>query len=413
MIGTNAPSRRQHVFSDGLWGMQIEVPYPKALRCSEMVFTCGQCDLDAAGKPQRPGDLLGQSARTMNHAYGVTAQAGAHPEDMARFQVFYASDGTVDEDAYLGHLAASVRDAGGRRAYPIVMATPLPYFYYPGMMVEIDAVAMIGGGARPRQVAGEQPSWLPTPFAPALRAGELIHIGMLAPRRTDGRVLARGDAAAQTEILLAELADRLSALGANFGDLVKLNTYYVAAPGTWRKIAETRAKRFAHPGPAATDIPLPALWPEGVLVRMDAIAMRGTDGAVLAKIYLSPEGLPRGPHAQPFAPAVQCRDKVFIGAQAPLDEEGKVIDAGLVEPQTSRAMNSMGKLLALAGLDYRHVVKANTYYRGGPNPEDLHANMQVRNRYYARPGPASTGVPLPEFDAPGQTLVLEAFAMSD
>ena len=41
-----SPSRRQHIYDDGLWGMQIEVPYPKAIRCGEMIFTCGQCDLD-------------------------------------------------------------------------------------------------------------------------------------------------------------------------------------------------------------------------------------------------------------------------------------------------------------------------------------------------------------------------------
>ena len=66
--------RRQHVMSEGLWSMQVEVPYPKAIRCGEMVFTCGQCDLDADGKPLRPGDLLAQTERTMDYAYGVIAR---------------------------------------------------------------------------------------------------------------------------------------------------------------------------------------------------------------------------------------------------------------------------------------------------------------------------------------------------
>jgi hypothetical protein len=38
------------------------------------------------------------------------------------------------------------------------------------------------------------------------------------------------------------------------------------------------------------------------------------------------------------------------------------------------------------------VVKQQTFYVGGAREEDLYENMRVRNRYYRRPGPASTGL---------------------
>lgn len=410
---TAAPSRRQHVYDDGLWSMQIEVPYPKAIRCGEMIVTCGQCDLDAAGKPNHPGDLMRQTERTMALAYEVVARAGATPGDMARLHVFYVSDGGLDEDAYLRHLADTVRRAGG--GHPVVTATPIPYFYYPGMMVEVDAIAMAGHGARPRVEANDRPAWLPAPFSPALRAGETIWIGTLLPRAADGAVIAAGQAGKQTEHLLDQLAERLAAFGADLADVVKLHTVYAPAPGAWAEIAHARARRFGDPAtaPAAVDVPVPHLSPAGVAVRMEAIALRGMDGRRVKRTALHAPGAGRPPVAWPFPGAVKCADKLFIGAQWPFGADGQVMDPDDGEAQTRQAMNAMGDLLALAGMTFRHVVKATTHYRGGPTPEDLHANMGVRNRYYTRPGPASTGIPLPTFEARGQTLVLDAFAMAD
>jgi enamine deaminase RidA (YjgF/YER057c/UK114 family) len=216
-------------------------------------------------------------------------------------------------------------------------------------------------------------------------------------------------------MLLDQLAERLSAFGADLGDVVKLHTTYAIAPDAWLPIAASRARRFSDSAraPAAVDVPLPRLAPAGATVRLDAIAMRGIDGRRLKRTALYAPNAARPPVPWSFPGAVKCGDKLFIGAQWPFDADGHVASPDDVETQTRQAMNTMGDLLALAGLSFRHVVKASTHYRGGPSPEDLHANMGVRNRYYARPGPASTGIPLPAFDARGQTLVLDAFAMTD
>ena len=46
--------------------------------------------------------------------------------------------------------------------------------------------------------------------------------------------------------------------------------------------------------------------------------------------------------------------------------------------------------LARHGLSFLDVVKQQTYYVG--EREDLYENMRIRDGYYSRPGPASTGV---------------------
>ncbi len=66
-----------------------------------------------------------------------------------------------------------------------MVALPLPYFCYPGMMVEIDAVAMLGpGGGRLSRAAATAPGAPPLapPFVHGLRCGEMIFLGGHAPR---------------------------------------------------------------------------------------------------------------------------------------------------------------------------------------------------------------------------------------
>ncbi len=48
----------------------------------------------------------------------------------------------------------------------------------------------------------------------------------------------------------------------------------------------------------------------------------------------------------------------------------------------------------MRGWRFAAVCKATTRYVGSSAAQALHDNMQVRNAYYRRPGPASTGLQL-------------------
>lgn len=394
--------------SEGLWSMQVEVPYPKAIRCGEMVFTCGQCDLDADGKPMRPGDLLAQTEKTMEYAYDVIGRAGAKPQDLTRLQIFYVTDGSVDEDSYVRAIAGMVEKAGGGAA--VIVPTPLDCFYYPGMTVEIDAVAVVGEA--PRRAA-PSPAWLPAPFAPAVRAGETIHVGAIEPRDTAGTVIAPDDVDAQAEAVFGALERHLGTLSADLADVVKLSVYFTDGREAWDRIAAIRARRFPTPGPIVTDVPLPRLSPPGTRIRLEATAMRARDGARLARRPLRPGGHWAWPAEQPFVHALQCGDKIFVGGQVPLDARGAVVHPGDVEKQTHRVMGDIKALLGEFGVGFNQVVKTNIFYVGGPTPHDLHANLNIRSTYYAKPGPASTGVPVPALAFPGAMLSVEVLAMAD
>ena len=69
-------------------------------------------------------------------------------------------------------------------------------------------------------------------------------------------------------------------------------------------------------------------------------------------------------------------------------------------------------MFADAGLNFRDVRKATTYYIADGSAEELHDNMSVRNRYCAKPGPASTGLPVEGFLVPKAQILIGLFGVT-
>lgn len=80
-------------------------------------------------------------------------------------------------------------------------------------------------------------------------------------------------------------------------------------------------------------------------------------------------------------------------------------------PDLASAAHQAMDALALPDITGLTVLKATTHYKGGPNPDDLHANLAVRHARFPLPGPASTGVPVTALaDA---TLAVDMLAVID
>ena len=81
--------------------------------------------------------------------------------------------------------------------------------------------------------------------------------------------------------------------------------------------------------------------------------------------------------------------------------------------QSKMCMDYVGRVLSHYGLNFKDVVKMNAYYKGKDGPDELHGNVNVRSTYFKKPGPASTGVPVPHLAYDGMTVEFEAIAMTD
>jgi enamine deaminase RidA (YjgF/YER057c/UK114 family) len=147
------------------------------------------------------------------------------------------------------------------------------------------------------------------------------------------------------------------------------------------------------------------------MVRYDIIAMRATDGTRLHRQGVWPTGHWDWPVHLPYRHGLKVGDLVFIGGQVSLGVDGSVIDPGDIEAQTHTAMNNIQRVLKEFNLDFKHLVKVNTFYAGSKGQEDLLRNARIRCKYYQNPGPASTGIPFSYLAYKDMLIEIDCIAM--
>ena len=401
---------RRYVWPRGSWSWPIKLSHMKGLKCGEMIFVSGQADIDIAGNTMCPGDLAAQTEAVMDHVVTVLEELDADLEDVVKLVVFYVERGEGVERALLGQLGR--RFAGA--VAPAVMPVPLPALAYPGMMVEIEAIAMRGqDGARMARTAAAPADHWDWPFSHGVRCGEMIFVGAQMPLDAGGGVRAPGDPVAQARINIENLGRVLAELGAELDDVCRLNTFYVGYGTTadWSQAAQVRGNAFTWPGPVGTGVPVPALYPDGLTITQEAVAMRGTDGAKLARQAVRPEAHWDWPIPVNFQQGVKVGRMIFVGGQVCQDTKGRVVHPDDMVRQTVITMEAVRRVLEAYGAVFDDVVKVNCFYKGGADYEALHQNLSIRSASFTRPGPTTTGIPLTDLALEGLEIEVEAYAM--
>ncbi len=110
---------------------------------------------------------------------------------------------------------------------------------------------------------------------------------------------------------------------------------------------------------------------------------------------------------------MRCGDLVFLGGQVSLAPDAGVIDPGDMVAQTKRSMQNIGRVLDELGLDFANVVKLNTFYAGGVGKDVLSENAEARFSFFTeKPGPTSTGVPVPYLAYRDMMIEIDIVAMA-
>ena len=393
---------RTFVPFDQSYRVPVDIHVSRGVRVGDLLFTCGQLDMDGDGRPQHERELLPQTARAMELLYDVMEKAGARPEDMAHLHVFYRNDGGVDEDDYARRLDGLLR--GTRR--PLTVLTPIASFPSAGLEVEIDAIAVCGTGARSEVVDDRG-------RLSGLRRGESIFASATVPREPSGGIARRGDLARQTAGVTAGLERTLKALSADLGDVVKL-AVYTASGFDAGAVAESRrilAAAFAEPGPVLTEVLLPRLAFPGEGIRVEATAVRGADGQRLPRQYLRQGDHWSWPSPSPYAQAIRTGRLVFVGAQLPVDRAGRVRHPNDLAAQTHATMAHLGAALGALGAGLEHMAKVNAYFAASWDLERWKTNVGIRSTYYRAPGPASTGIEVPRLVPDGALIEVDCVAV--
>lgn len=165
---------------------------------------------------------------------------------------------------------------------------------------------------------------------------------------------------------------------------------YVSEQGDAGAAAAEAARALGHDAGAAIRVGLP----EGIAALADVVEVPGAKASV--EIIDRPDGI----------------RQVRREAGRYLSLLGRSTLAGRpLTGQTSAIMEAHKAALSAAGLDFSDVVKQQTHYVGSSAAEDLYANMRIRNGYYAKPGPASTGLAVYGFAEPASDITIEVLAV--
>src|SRR6266700_4484891 len=392
---------RSYAWPQGHWDWYQHLAFKHGVRAGEMAFVGGQVDKSSTGEPLHAFDLATQTAVVIRHIDTVLREFGAGLANVVKLVAFYATDGSADETAFLANIGRHVLAHGGAPdgVGPVITLVPLPCLALPGMMVEIEAMAMLGmHGERLPRTTANPPALAPLlpPFSHGVRCGEHIWTSAQGSWTADGSLQYPQDLVAQTGVTMEHVAQVLAALGADLDDTVKLGMWYRGdgTRTTWEPAARQRASYLTAPGPTVSALPTPSL-PHGDMTRVDTWAMRGADGRRLARAYAQPHAVWQWPVALPTAIGLQCGEFVFIGQLVALDAQGQPIAPGNLLEQTHRVMESTRTVLASFGLTLDEMVKQNSFYQGEADPETIVTNQRYRSSFYSEPAGASTGVPLP------------------
>ncbi|NKB77069.1 MAG: hypothetical protein GKR96_08480 [Gammaproteobacteria bacterium] len=382
-------------YPKGHWSLAVDIPYSMGVKQNELVFLCGQADMKGKGTVCHSSDLLMQTDAAIEHIRHLFLDLGSHIEKLVKLTVFYVDRGDVDQAKYKSYIAESLKTQNA----PVVAMVPIPHFFYPDMMVEIDAVGIDADAPR-HYLSNAKYGPGTEGLSQALRCGEYIFLGGTSALEANGSISSVGDSIAQTRTTLQRIESILNEFGADRRDLVKLNNWFVndGTAGDWALGGKVRTGFFPEPGPVATGHPLHTLGVDGLMFSSDCWAMLGESGERLEKQHVWPKGHWDWPIHLPFKHGLKCRDVIFLGGQVSLDENANVVHPHDMVKQTHVSMENVGKVLAEFGAGYSDILKLNTWYKGADSAEGqasaLHQNVQVRSSYFQSPGPASTGIPL-------------------
>ncbi len=107
----------------------------------------------------------------------------------------------------------------------------------------------------------------------AIEIGNAIYVSGQVAMDSSGNVVGPGDMKAQTRQALQNVKTVLESAGASMADVAKI-TVYMTDISLLRETHEVRAEFFPDPPPASTGIEISALAFPGLLIEIEAIAVK-------------------------------------------------------------------------------------------------------------------------------------------
>jgi reactive intermediate/imine deaminase len=111
------------------------------------------------------------------------------------------------------------------------------------------------------------------PLAQAQQQGNTIYVSGQIAYNADGQLVGEGDMQAQTRQVFQNIKDILAAAGAGIQDIIKINTY-ITDQSKFMDMLAVRKEIFGDKPPASTAVVVAGLAFPGLLIEVEAIAMK-------------------------------------------------------------------------------------------------------------------------------------------
>jgi 2-iminobutanoate/2-iminopropanoate deaminase len=133
-----------------------------------------------------------------------------------------------------------------------------------------------------QRIMPEDHQWdwsMPVSFSQGWKVDNMVFVGGQVSADKNGKAIGVGDIEVQTRNTFENIGRVLRDAGAEWTDLVKLNTYYVfdGEPDTlkdyWEKMTRVRMQFLPTPGPSGTAVRVVGLAYPDLLIEVEAIAV--------------------------------------------------------------------------------------------------------------------------------------------
>lgn len=338
----------------------------------------------------------------------VMESAGLTLDDVVKVGVFY-------HQSVIGEEASLLKDLRGLFASRAPVVTAIPLHHLPnGALVQVELIALRRGSkrSRMRKAASNDPVH---GFSNAVRCDDIVFVGAKMSIDAQGRVIRTDDMVGQARATMDNLKASIREVGGDPLSVVKLNTYYVGRGTTsdWSMAARVRSDAFVKPGPGATGVPVPGPYPNGILLRQEAIAMVNDDGSPKHRDTSWPEGVWDWPIPVSFEQGLKLGNLIVLGGQVSASIKGEAVYPGDLAAQTKHVMETIETILGGFGKDCNCLPKLTILYATDGNPEDLETVLAIVRPFFSRAMPTLTLIPLVRLGFEGIEIEIEGIGIID
>ncbi|HTK23584.1 MAG TPA: Rid family hydrolase [Gaiella sp.] len=254
------------------WGSR---PVSGGCRKGDLLFVSAQSAIDPDGNVRFPGDHCAQARASYEGILEIVGMAGGSVDDILDFTSFHqdlrGADATFT-DVYMPEVLKG--ETSDERA-PSTSHVGTPGLEKPGQLGAFRAVADLSPG--PRTAFTPELNWwknvLPLAGGVKKENGRLVTVAGQVACAADQSIVAPGDTGGQVRYILTEIREVLEGFGGSLDNVLGILSFH-KDPRAWEEAMQVAAEVFPRgAGPAWTAVSMPALWMEGYLHEIAAIAV--------------------------------------------------------------------------------------------------------------------------------------------